>query len=85
MSAACRHVGNDCGRVYELEQTAVKCMRGILFCYMKQSKKVCQRRGPARRGGQCLYAKRTWNVLRVSSVATAVSSTSYSEEQEGEV
>lgn len=31
--------------MYELEQTAVKCMRGILFCYMKQSTKVCQREG----------------------------------------
>lgn len=37
---ACRHVGDDKGRTHELEQSAVKCMRGILFCYMRQSEKV---------------------------------------------
>jgi phosphorylase kinase alpha/beta subunit len=40
LSLAYRHVGNDSGRVYELEQTAVKCMRGLLFCYMKQADKL---------------------------------------------
>lgn len=37
-----RHVGDDKGRTHELEQSAVKCMRGILFCYMRQSDKVIQ-------------------------------------------
>ena len=36
----CRHVGDDKGRTHELEQSAVKCMRGILFCYMRQAEKV---------------------------------------------
>ena len=35
-----RHVGDDKGRTYELEQSAVKCMRGILYCYMRQAKKA---------------------------------------------
>lgn len=35
-----RHVGFDHGRSYEIEQSAVKCMRGILFCYMRQANKV---------------------------------------------
>ena len=35
-----RHVGDDKGRMHELEQSAVKCMRGILFCYMRQADKV---------------------------------------------
>lgn len=39
----CRHVGWDSGRTYELEQSAVKCMRGILFCYMRQAHKVLLR------------------------------------------
>lgn len=39
-SLLCRHVGDDKGRTHELEQSAVKCMRGILFCYMRQSEKV---------------------------------------------
>ena len=35
-----RHVGDDKGRTYELEQSAVKCLRGILYCYMRQAKKA---------------------------------------------
>ena len=35
-----RQVDDDKGRNYELEQSAVKCMRGILFCYMRQAAKV---------------------------------------------
>ena len=30
------------GRAYELQQAAVKCMRGILFCYMRQADKVTE-------------------------------------------
>ncbi|XP_077982243.1 phosphorylase b kinase regulatory subunit beta-like isoform X2 [Glandiceps talaboti] len=40
LALAYRHIDNDLGRTYELEQSAVKCMRGILFCYMKQADKV---------------------------------------------
>jgi len=36
----CRQVGDDKGRTHEMEQSAVKCMRGILFCYMRQAQKV---------------------------------------------
>lgn len=35
-----RQMGADKGRTYELERCTVKCMRGILFCYMRQSDKV---------------------------------------------
>lgn len=33
-------IDNDQGRSHELGQAAVKCMRGILHCWMKQAKKV---------------------------------------------
>ncbi|CAF0750479.1 unnamed protein product [Rotaria sordida] len=33
-------IDNDQGRAHELGQAAVKCMRGILNCWMRQSKKV---------------------------------------------
>ena len=33
-------IDNDQGRTHELGQAAVKCMRGILTCWMKQAKKV---------------------------------------------
>ncbi len=35
-------IDNDQGRAHELGQAAVKCMRGILDCWMKQAKKVDQ-------------------------------------------
>ena len=35
-----RKIDNDQGRAHELGQAAVKCMRGILDCWMKQAKKV---------------------------------------------
>ena len=34
-------IDNDQGRAHELGQAAVKCMRGILNCWMKQAQKVC--------------------------------------------
>lgn len=37
-------IDNDQGRAHELGQAAVKCMRGILNCWMKQAKKVRQKR-----------------------------------------
>eukprot|EP00794_Sanderia_malayensis_P016175 gene16175-17800_t len=42
LSLAYRHLDDDEGRTHELEQSAVKCMRGILFCYMRQCSKVEQ-------------------------------------------
>ncbi|XP_065913597.1 phosphorylase b kinase regulatory subunit beta-like [Dysidea avara] len=42
LALAYRHIGDDKGRTYELEQSAVKCLRGILYCYMRQASKVEQ-------------------------------------------
>lgn len=36
-----RRLDDDRGRHTELRQTAVKTMRGILFCWMQQIDKVC--------------------------------------------
>ena len=36
----CSHVGYDLGRTYELEMSAVKCMRGLLHCFLRQVEKV---------------------------------------------
>lgn len=33
----CRRIDDDRGKAYELGQSAVKCMRGILFCWMRQA------------------------------------------------
>ena len=33
-------IDNDKGRTHELGQSTVKCMRGILYCWMKQSYKI---------------------------------------------
>ncbi|XP_071957802.1 phosphorylase b kinase regulatory subunit beta-like [Antedon mediterranea] len=40
LALAYRNIDNDQGRTYELEQSAVKCMRGILYCYLRQADKV---------------------------------------------
>eukprot|EP01134_Creolimax_fragrantissima_P002148 CFRG2148T1 len=37
LSVAYRKVDNDDGRTYELQQSVVKCMRGILSCYMREA------------------------------------------------
>lgn len=37
-----RKVDDDQGRTHELAQSAVKCMRGILFCWIRQADKVRQ-------------------------------------------
>ncbi|KAK2559687.1 Phosphorylase b kinase regulatory subunit beta [Acropora cervicornis] len=39
LGLAYRHMDDSDGRAYELKQAAVKCMRGILFCYMRQADK----------------------------------------------
>ncbi|XP_071752313.1 phosphorylase b kinase regulatory subunit beta isoform X2 [Centroberyx gerrardi] len=42
LALAYRRIDDDMGRTHELEHSAVKCMRGILYCYMRQSDKVEQ-------------------------------------------
>ncbi|XP_036390620.1 phosphorylase b kinase regulatory subunit beta-like isoform X2 [Megalops cyprinoides] len=42
LSLAYRRIDDDMGRTHELEHSAIKCMRGILYCYMRQSDKVEQ-------------------------------------------
>lgn len=37
-----RKIDDDQGKTVELAQTAVKCMRGILFCWFRQADKVTQ-------------------------------------------
>uniref|UniRef100_A0A493T6E0 Phosphorylase b kinase regulatory subunit n=1 Tax=Anas platyrhynchos platyrhynchos TaxID=8840 RepID=A0A493T6E0_ANAPP len=38
----CMRIDDDKGRTHELEHSAIKCMRGILYCYMRQADKVQQ-------------------------------------------
>ncbi|KAJ3070694.1 hypothetical protein HDU98_006295 [Podochytrium sp. JEL0797] len=40
LALAYRRIDDDEGRAYELEHATIKCMRGILFCYMRQAHKV---------------------------------------------
>ncbi|KAM7014746.1 phosphorylase b kinase regulatory subunit beta isoform 4-T4 [Tautogolabrus adspersus] len=40
LSMAYRRIDDDMGRTHELEHSAIKCMRGILYCYMRQADKV---------------------------------------------
>nr|XP_023673751.1 phosphorylase b kinase regulatory subunit beta isoform X1 [Paramormyrops kingsleyae] len=42
LAMAYRRLDDDMGRTHELEHSAIKCMRGILYCYMRQSAKVEQ-------------------------------------------
>ncbi|KAM6950078.1 phosphorylase b kinase regulatory subunit beta isoform 1-T1 [Lycodopsis pacificus] len=42
LSMAYRRIDDDMGRTHELEHSAIKCMRGILYCYMRQADKVEQ-------------------------------------------
>ena len=35
-----RRIDDDKGKTYELAQSAVKCMRGILSCWLRQADKV---------------------------------------------
>ncbi|KAJ8247295.1 hypothetical protein GJAV_G00244650 [Gymnothorax javanicus] len=42
LALAYRRIDDDLGRTHELEHSAIKCMRGILYCYMRQSDKVEQ-------------------------------------------
>nr|XP_012775371.1 phosphorylase b kinase regulatory subunit beta isoform X2 [Maylandia zebra] len=40
LAMAYRRIDDDMGRTHELEHSAIKCMRGILYCYMRQADKV---------------------------------------------
>ncbi|KAJ3028494.1 UNVERIFIED_CONTAM: hypothetical protein HDU68_001562 [Siphonaria sp. JEL0065] len=40
LALAYRRIDDDEGRAYELEHATIKCMRGILFAYMRQAPKV---------------------------------------------
>ncbi|XP_064193280.1 phosphorylase b kinase regulatory subunit beta isoform X1 [Anguilla rostrata] len=40
LALAYRRIDDDMGRTHELEHSAIKCMRGVLYCYMRQSDKV---------------------------------------------
>lgn len=42
LALAYRRIDDDMGRTHELEHSAIKCMRGILYCYMRQANKVEQ-------------------------------------------
>ncbi|XP_072320630.1 phosphorylase b kinase regulatory subunit beta isoform X1 [Eucyclogobius newberryi] len=42
LALAYRRIDDDMGRTHELEHSAIKCMRGVLYCYMRQSDKVEQ-------------------------------------------
>ncbi|XP_061602743.1 phosphorylase b kinase regulatory subunit beta isoform X2 [Cololabis saira] len=42
LALAYRRVDDDLGRTHELEHSTIKCMRGILYCYMRQADKVEQ-------------------------------------------
>ncbi|KAL4613604.1 phosphorylase b kinase regulatory subunit beta isoform X1 [Arapaima gigas] len=42
LALAYRRIDDDLGRTHELEHSAVKCMRGVLYCYMRQADKVEQ-------------------------------------------
>ncbi|CAB1445403.1 unnamed protein product [Pleuronectes platessa] len=40
LALAYRRIDDNMGRTHELEHSAIKCMRGILYCYMRQADKV---------------------------------------------
>ncbi|KAJ4947875.1 hypothetical protein JOQ06_009906, partial [Pogonophryne albipinna] len=42
LALAYRRIDDDMGRTHEMEHSAIKCMRGILYCYMRQADKVEQ-------------------------------------------
>nr|XP_025708128.1 phosphorylase b kinase regulatory subunit beta isoform X5 [Callorhinus ursinus] len=55
LALAYRRIDDDKGRTHELEHSAIKCMRGILYCYMRQADKVQQfKQDP--RPGTCLHS-----------------------------
>ncbi|NXX82330.1 KPBB kinase, partial [Urocolius indicus] len=55
LALAYRRIDDDKGRTHELEHSAIKCMRGILYCYMRQADKVQQFKQDPRPSG-CLHS-----------------------------
>uniref|UniRef100_A0AAV2LSS9 Phosphorylase b kinase regulatory subunit n=1 Tax=Knipowitschia caucasica TaxID=637954 RepID=A0AAV2LSS9_KNICA len=47
LALAYRRIDDDMGRTHELEHSAIKCMRGILYCYMRQADKHVVMESPA--------------------------------------
>uniref|UniRef100_A0A452IV07 Phosphorylase b kinase regulatory subunit n=1 Tax=Gopherus agassizii TaxID=38772 RepID=A0A452IV07_9SAUR len=55
LALAYRRIDDDKGRTHELEHSAIKCMRGILYCCMRQADKVQQfKQDP--RPSKCLHS-----------------------------
>lgn len=55
-----RRIDDDMGRTHELEHSAIKCMRGILYCYMRQSDKVRPDRALRHRSWHNQAVQSTW-------------------------
>ncbi|KAM6195431.1 phosphorylase b kinase regulatory subunit beta isoform 2-T3 [Sarcoramphus papa] len=55
LALAYRRIDDDKGRTHELEHSAIKCMRGILYCYMRQADKV-QRFKQDPKPSECLHS-----------------------------
>ncbi|NWH58848.1 KPBB kinase, partial [Geococcyx californianus] len=55
LALAYRRIDDDKGRTHELEHSAIKCMRGILYCYMRQADKVQQFKQDPKPSG-CLHS-----------------------------
>ncbi|XP_066289063.1 phosphorylase b kinase regulatory subunit beta-like isoform X2 [Branchiostoma lanceolatum] len=59
LALAYRRIDDDRGRTHELEHCTVKCMRGILYCYMRQAEKVeLFKQGQEAR--HCLHSEFHW-------------------------
>lgn len=56
LALAYRRLDDDSGRAYELEHAVIKCMRGLLFCMMRQAHKVEQFK-LTQNVEHCLHAK----------------------------
>ncbi|MGH0121464.1 UNVERIFIED_CONTAM: hypothetical protein FKN15_009117 [Acipenser sinensis] len=55
LALAYRRIDDDKGRTHELEHCTIKCMRGILYCYMRQADKVEQfKKDPSH--SKCLHS-----------------------------
>ncbi|XP_054916044.1 phosphorylase b kinase regulatory subunit beta isoform X2 [Poeciliopsis prolifica] len=55
LAMAYRRIDDDLGRTHELEHSAIKCMRGILYCYMRQADKVEEFKNDPR-PSKCLHS-----------------------------
>ena len=73
----CSHVGYDLGRTYELEMSAVKCMRGLLHCFLRQVEKVII--NPLLILTYCLHYSMTTSALSFSSSLLRLSCSRFTE------